>query len=392
MGGSDKMIVFVTGGSGFIGKRLMRQAAATRGRARSSPFCSTAMLASARTTARGLGRRRMSAFAPSPATSSKPTSASAPKTRSFSAARVDHFFHLAAVYDLAADPKLVAAANVEGVAQRARLRRSDRGRHVPSRHLDRRRRALRRNVSAKTCSRRRATSTTPISRPSTTAKVSCAPTRPCRGASTGRASWSATRAPAKWTRSTAPTTSSSSSRNCATFCPPWFPLIGLEGGRLNVVPVDFVVAALDHLAFLDGHDGETFHLTDPSPMRVGEMLNLFAHAGHAPDVHHARQRRAVRPRPARLDARAHGADAVQAHTQDGDAGVRPARRRSQLPQLSHPLRQPAHPELLRPARNRRPAARKLRLAPLGLLGASSRPGAVRRQVARAAPCAASACW
>ncbi|MGE5198238.1 MAG: SDR family oxidoreductase, partial [Rhodospirillaceae bacterium] len=29
--------------------------------------------------------------------------------------------------------------------------------------------------------------------------------------------------------------------------PPWMPAIGLEGGRVNIVPVDFVVAALDHI-------------------------------------------------------------------------------------------------------------------------------------------------
>jgi thioester reductase-like protein len=28
--------------------------------------------------------------------------------------------------------------------------------------------------------------------------------------------------------------------------PPWMPSIGLEGGRINIVPVDFVVDALDH--------------------------------------------------------------------------------------------------------------------------------------------------
>jgi thioester reductase-like protein len=29
--------------------------------------------------------------------------------------------------------------------------------------------------------------------------------------------------------------------------PPWLPAIGLEGGRINIVPVDFVVDALDHI-------------------------------------------------------------------------------------------------------------------------------------------------
>ncbi|MGD9954066.1 MAG: SDR family oxidoreductase, partial [Burkholderiales bacterium] len=59
---------------------------------------------------------------------------------------------------------------------------------------------------------------------------------------------------------------------------------GIEGGRINIVPVDFVVAALDHIAHLPGHDGGCFHLTDPEPRRVGEILNLFARAAHAPQM------------------------------------------------------------------------------------------------------------
>ena len=63
--------------------------------------------------------------------------------------------------------------------------------------------------------------------------------------------------------------------------PPWVPVIGIEGGRLNLVPVDFVVAAMDHLAHLEGQDGNCFHLTDPNPERVGDVLNIFARAAHA---------------------------------------------------------------------------------------------------------------
>ena len=66
--------------------------------------------------------------------------------------------------------------------------------------------------------------------------------------------------------------------------PPWLPVIGVEGGRINLVPVDFVVSALDHLAHLDGQDGHCFHLTDPDPHRVGDILALFARAAHAPDM------------------------------------------------------------------------------------------------------------
>jgi len=66
--------------------------------------------------------------------------------------------------------------------------------------------------------------------------------------------------------------------------PPWFPLIGLEGGYINLVPVDYVAAAMDHLAHLPGQDGQCFHLTDPRQRRVGEVLNLFARMGHAPTM------------------------------------------------------------------------------------------------------------
>jgi len=66
--------------------------------------------------------------------------------------------------------------------------------------------------------------------------------------------------------------------------PRWFPAIGLEGGRLNLVPVDFVVRALDALAHRDGLDGRCFHLTDPQARRVGDLLEIFARAAHAPEL------------------------------------------------------------------------------------------------------------
>jgi NAD(P)-dependent dehydrogenase (short-subunit alcohol dehydrogenase family) len=66
--------------------------------------------------------------------------------------------------------------------------------------------------------------------------------------------------------------------------PPWMPVLGIEGGRINIVPVDFVVDAMDHIAHKPRLDGHTFHLTDPEPMRVGEVLNTFARAGHAPEM------------------------------------------------------------------------------------------------------------
>jgi NAD(P)-dependent dehydrogenase (short-subunit alcohol dehydrogenase family) len=66
--------------------------------------------------------------------------------------------------------------------------------------------------------------------------------------------------------------------------PEWFPLIGPELGYTNLVPVDFVADALDHIAHEPNLDRQAFHLTNPKPMRVGESLNEFAKAAHAPQL------------------------------------------------------------------------------------------------------------
>ena len=66
--------------------------------------------------------------------------------------------------------------------------------------------------------------------------------------------------------------------------PQWMPTVGIEGGRINIVPVDYVVDAMDHIAHAKGLDGRCFHLTDPEPRRIGEILNLFAKAAHAPQM------------------------------------------------------------------------------------------------------------
>jgi NAD(P)-dependent dehydrogenase (short-subunit alcohol dehydrogenase family) len=66
--------------------------------------------------------------------------------------------------------------------------------------------------------------------------------------------------------------------------PQWIPGVGIEGGKINLVPVDFVVKTMDHIAHLDGLDGQAFHLTDPKPMSAGQVINTFAKAAHAPEA------------------------------------------------------------------------------------------------------------
>jgi NAD(P)-dependent dehydrogenase (short-subunit alcohol dehydrogenase family) len=65
--------------------------------------------------------------------------------------------------------------------------------------------------------------------------------------------------------------------------PQWVPFAGPEGGELNLVPVDFVARAMDHIAHLPGRDGEVFHLVDPAPLSLGDTLNTFCRAAHAPE-------------------------------------------------------------------------------------------------------------
>ncbi len=68
------------------------------------------------------------------------------------------------------------------------------------------------------------------------------------------------------------------------YLPGWFPLIGPEFGYTNIVPVDFVAAAMDRIAHQPGLDGQAFHLCNPKRQRSGDVLNAFAEAAHAPKL------------------------------------------------------------------------------------------------------------
>ncbi|WP_108667582.1 SDR family oxidoreductase [Euzebya rosea] len=66
--------------------------------------------------------------------------------------------------------------------------------------------------------------------------------------------------------------------------PGWLPLVGLEGRRMNMVPVDYVAEAMDHIAHLDATwNGKAFHLTQAKPRSAGEIMNAFARVAGAPE-------------------------------------------------------------------------------------------------------------
>jgi len=66
--------------------------------------------------------------------------------------------------------------------------------------------------------------------------------------------------------------------------PSWLPTVGIEGGEINIVPVDFVASAIDHIAHQPDLDGRAFHLTDPNPRTAGQVINAFARAADAPQM------------------------------------------------------------------------------------------------------------
>jgi NAD(P)-dependent dehydrogenase (short-subunit alcohol dehydrogenase family) len=196
---------------------------------------------------------------------------------------IDHFFHLAAVYDIQADEASSELANVQGtrhVAEFANAQKVGRFHHVSSiavagdyrgvfqedmleegqrltHHYHRTKyeseKLVRREVQAKTL----------VYRPGMVVGHS----------QTG-----------EMDKVDGPYYMFTLLKKLRGALPAWFPLAGPEGGKVTIVPVDFVARSMDHIAHLPDEDlpGDTFHLVDPEPMTVGEALNTFARAAHAP--------------------------------------------------------------------------------------------------------------
>jgi NAD(P)-dependent dehydrogenase (short-subunit alcohol dehydrogenase family) len=68
------------------------------------------------------------------------------------------------------------------------------------------------------------------------------------------------------------------------YTPEGLPLVMNKAGLLNIVPVDFVVDAIDHLAHLPDHDQECFFITDPEGIRVGDLLRVMMGVAHGPKL------------------------------------------------------------------------------------------------------------
>jgi thioester reductase-like protein len=79
--------------------------------------------------------------------------------------------------------------------------------------------------------------------------------------------------------------------------PEWVPLVGVDLGHTNIVPVDWVAGALEHIAHEPDLDGRAFHLTDPRPQRVDELINELATVAHAPRFALSIDKRLIDPLP-----------------------------------------------------------------------------------------------
>ena len=66
--------------------------------------------------------------------------------------------------------------------------------------------------------------------------------------------------------------------------PRWLPLLGLEGGRVPIVPVDYVADAMIAIAHQPGLDGQAFFLIQSNAPTVGELMKTLMEAAHGPDI------------------------------------------------------------------------------------------------------------
>src|SRR5680860_955009 len=159
--------------------------------------------------------------------------------------------------------------------------------------------------------------------------------------------------------------------------PSWLPTVGVEGGEINIVPVDYVAAAIDHIAHQPDLDGRAFHLTDPQPKTAGEVLNLFARAACGAAARLRHHRSGSRPPPRRAEVLPAG----QAGGEDGAGRGRHPGWCPQLRQLPDPLRLDRGPCGAGRLGDRGAAAGELRRPRLGLLGAQARSRPVQGPLA-----------
>jgi thioester reductase-like protein len=196
---------------------------------------------------------------------------------------VDHFFHLAAVYDMSADEETNRRSNVEGTKNAVDLANRLRARHlhhVSSIAVSGRYRGLfREDMFDEGQKLADPYSETKFESEKLVRERAQVPWRVYRpGIVVGHSQTG------EMDKVDGPYYFFKVIQRLRNVLPPWMPTIGLEGGKINIVPVDYVAAAMDQIAHQEGLDGQAFHLTDPNPKSAGQVINVFARAAHAPEA------------------------------------------------------------------------------------------------------------
>ena len=374
------MTYFVTGATGFIGRHLVERLLEPR---RPHPRARARGLARQARGADATAGRRPDRIVPVVGDLGEPRLGLSDEQVAELKGNVDHFFHLAAIYDMTADDERNEAINVDGTRHAVELANAARGRPLPPRLLDRRRRHVQGPLPRGHV--RRGPEARPPLPPHEVRVRADRPRRRsrARGASTARRSSSATRRPARWTRSTGPTTSSRRIQKLRHALPQWVPLVGPELGYTNIVPVDYVAA----------RDGP--HRPPARPRRPG----LPPHQPDVPALRRGAQHvRPRRPRAAAGDAHRQAPDrrAAQGRARHADEAAARSRTcaRASWPTAGIPDDVLEYVGLtaqfdtrdteraLAGTRHRGARARRLRRRPVGLLGAPPRPGPLQGPLVR----------
>ncbi len=77
--------------------------------------------------------------------------------------------------------------------------------------------------------------------------------------------------------------------------PKFTPMVLPDTGRTNIVPVDFVVEAVVHIMHIEGRDGQTFHLTAPKTTGLRGIYRGVAEAAGLPPLRGSLPRSAATP-------------------------------------------------------------------------------------------------
>ena len=131
---------------------------------------------------------------------------------------------------------------------------------------------------------------------------------------------------------------------------------GSRAGEINIVPVDFVAKAIDHIAHEPGLDGKAFRSPTPRRRRAGEVINLFARSADAPQM-------AMRLDPNMLEIVHPAVRGGLMMLPAGEADPRPGPRRPRDPRVGPHLRRLPDPLRLAPTPRRRSRAAASRCRP-----------------------------